>query len=276
MLGVVTQVFEPGGEPALRVRLQGAATDNPVQRIASNIGPLSVGDTVVAEVHHHKMIVHEKLNASDDTPDGALVPVGGIIMWSGTIAAIPSGWALCNGSNGTPDLRGRFIVGAHQDTGGTNAVNGTYNQKAASGTNSTAGASVGDSIVLSSTVLPEHGHSINSVSAGAHAHNPGTFSANSTGSGHTHGVPFEQTTSGTGTGYRVTNISSASPNGGGTNYTGTANSTGSGHTHDVSGTSAEASNHDHAITAVNAYAGAAAAIDKRPRWYALAFIQRIR
>jgi microcystin-dependent protein len=40
------------------------------------------------------------------------LPVGGIIMWSGAVNNIPSGWALCNGSNGTPDLRNRFIVGA--------------------------------------------------------------------------------------------------------------------------------------------------------------------
>lgn len=38
---------------------------------------------------------------------------GGIIaMWSGTIITIPAGWALCNGLNGTPDLRNMFIVGA--------------------------------------------------------------------------------------------------------------------------------------------------------------------
>ena len=37
-------------------------------------------------------------------------------MWSGTIATIPSGWYLCNGANGTPDLRNRFIIGAYSDT----------------------------------------------------------------------------------------------------------------------------------------------------------------
>ena len=41
-----------------------------------------------------------------------LVPPGVIVMWSGSIANIPSGWALCDGTNGTPDLRNRFIVGA--------------------------------------------------------------------------------------------------------------------------------------------------------------------
>jgi microcystin-dependent protein len=40
------------------------------------------------------------------------VPVGGIIMWSGSTESIPTGWALCNGENGTPNLQDRFIVGA--------------------------------------------------------------------------------------------------------------------------------------------------------------------
>ncbi len=40
------------------------------------------------------------------------IPRGGIIMWSGSTSNIPSGWALCDGTNGTPDLRDRFIVGA--------------------------------------------------------------------------------------------------------------------------------------------------------------------
>ena len=40
-----------------------------------------------------------------------MVPKGGIIMWSGSIEDIPSGWALCDGLNGTPDLSNRFILG---------------------------------------------------------------------------------------------------------------------------------------------------------------------
>ena len=52
------------------------------------------------------------------------VPKGGIIKWSGAVADIPGGWALCDGTNGTPDLRNRFIVGAGDtynpnDTGGS-------------------------------------------------------------------------------------------------------------------------------------------------------------
>jgi len=55
------------------------------------------------------------------------IPTGGIIMWSGSIASIPAGWALCNGASGTPDLRDRFIVGAGNtyvpgNTGGANSI----------------------------------------------------------------------------------------------------------------------------------------------------------
>jgi hypothetical protein len=40
------------------------------------------------------------------------IPRGGIILWSGLLADIPSTWALCDGSLGTPDLRDRFVKGA--------------------------------------------------------------------------------------------------------------------------------------------------------------------
>jgi hypothetical protein len=46
------------------------------------------------------------------------VPKGTVAMWSGSIATIPTGWALCDGSNGTPDLRNRFVVGANADSSG--------------------------------------------------------------------------------------------------------------------------------------------------------------
>jgi hypothetical protein len=75
------------------------------------------------------------------------VPVGGIIMWSGPIATIPAGWALCNGQtvNGkvTPDLRSRFVVGA--DT------TGTY----------TTGARGGEAThTLTLAEMPSHNHQV--------------------------------------------------------------------------------------------------------------------
>lgn len=63
----------------------------------------------------------------------------GIIMWSGAVANVPSGWYICDGSNGTPDLRGRFVIGA----GGAYSVGAT------------GGAS---SVTLTTNELPSHGH----------------------------------------------------------------------------------------------------------------------
>ena len=46
---------------------------------------------------------------------GAALPTGVIVMWGGLIAAVPAGFALCDGQNGTPDLRDRFILGRADD-----------------------------------------------------------------------------------------------------------------------------------------------------------------
>jgi len=66
-------------------------------------------------------------------------PVGCIILWSGAANKIPDGWALCNGQNGTPDLRNRFVVGA----GGEYQVNATGGEK---------------THTLSSSEMPSHSH----------------------------------------------------------------------------------------------------------------------
>lgn len=52
-------------------------------------------------------------------------PSGGIIMWSGAISAIPTGWVLCDGTNGTPNLTDRFVIHADADSGGTRNVGDT-------------------------------------------------------------------------------------------------------------------------------------------------------
>lgn len=56
---------------------------------------------------------------------------GMILLWSGAIVDIPNGWQLCNGTNGTPDLRNLFVVGAGDtynpgDTGGTPGHDHTF------------------------------------------------------------------------------------------------------------------------------------------------------
>jgi microcystin-dependent protein len=48
---------------------------------------------------------------------------GMIMMWSGSIATVPSGWYVCDGNNSTPDLRNKFVIGS--GTGATYAVGAT-------------------------------------------------------------------------------------------------------------------------------------------------------
>ncbi len=60
-----------------------------------------------------------------------MLAVGTILLWSGSIATIPAGWALCDGSQGTPDLRDRFLLGAGGsfnpgNTGGDSIHNHTF------------------------------------------------------------------------------------------------------------------------------------------------------
>ena len=76
---------------------------------------------------------------------------GMIMMWSGTIATIPTGWVLCNGSNSTPDLRNKFVIGAHSDTAGV-----AYST--VTGSNTTSGGTK-DAIVVSHThSITDPGH----------------------------------------------------------------------------------------------------------------------
>jgi hypothetical protein len=61
------------------------------------------------------------------------IPIGGIILWSGSVASIPSNWSLCNGINNTPNLMDRFIIGAGSTysvgtTGGSSTVTLTTNE----------------------------------------------------------------------------------------------------------------------------------------------------
>jgi hypothetical protein len=64
-------------------------------------------------------------------------------MWSGTVATIPTGWALCDGTGGTPDLRDKFIVGAKQDDSGVAKTNvtgsGSLTQSGGAATHTPAG-----------------------------------------------------------------------------------------------------------------------------------------
>lgn len=89
-----------------------------------------------------------------------LVPVGGIIIWHGLASAIPSGWALCDGTNGTPDLRGRFVMGESE----------TYARNTTGGAVSATPTISVNNHTLTEGEMPSHEHSYISQGGG-----PGSY-----------------------------------------------------------------------------------------------------
>lgn len=110
------------------------------------------------------------------------VPLGGIIVWYGSAGSVPAGWFICDGSNGTPDLRHRFVLGAGPDhpagqTGGSDSIT-------VGATTGPAGAhthtGTTDGHALTESQLPAHKHGNGVTDSGTDLFNHGTFVADPT------------------------------------------------------------------------------------------------
>ena len=88
-----------------------------------------------------------------NTSTGTTIPTGMISLWYGSIGSVPVGWYLCDGTNGTPDLRDRFVVGAGS-TYSVAATGGSANAIVVSHTH-TATSTVTD---------PSHSHTMIAIS----------------------------------------------------------------------------------------------------------------
>jgi hypothetical protein len=147
------------------------------------------------------------------------IPIGLIALWSGAVATIPANWALCDGTNGTPNLTDRFIICAGSNapgvTGGSNATH--------SHTTSVSGGGGGTSGAGSS-----HSHSggaVTDASAVATRGNGDHYHGNYTGAtGESQSSTAQRTTGGT-----------------------TADTPGMTHTHTNNHTHANSGDHSHIV-----------------------------
>ena len=100
-------------------------------------------ETIIADLQAHK------------------VPTGLISMWSGAIVDIPTGWALCDGTGGTPNLKGRFIVGYASDYAPYDTIGNT------------GGA---ESVILTEAQMPRHRHTyVAPINNGSHPGGSGGY-----------------------------------------------------------------------------------------------------
>jgi hypothetical protein len=109
-------------------------------------------------------IILTTANILANLPSGTdLAHTGMILLWSGSTGTIPGGWHLCDGTNGTPDLRGSFVIGA----GGAYAVGATGGSTPGN-TGSTDPVTVNSFAVaghaLTVNEMPSHAHNIYSAS----------------------------------------------------------------------------------------------------------------
>lgn len=212
------------------------------------------GGDAIAQADDHLRLIKSTLKATFPNITGAmtathtdlntrLMPSGGIIMWSGSAGAIPSGWVLCDGNNSTPDLRGKFVIGA----GGSYSVGNT-------GGNA--------SIALTSDQIPSHTHSATSTFTGSPL---GTHSHTATDSGHSHTFP--------------TYIGGSSGNAGRASAYDTANSystvTTNSATANITVASTSAGTPSGTVATTISSTGSGASIDIRNPYYALCYIMKV-
>lgn len=131
------------------IEITNTANINTANVNTANVNSIAVNDLTVSgntEINGGNLVATaDELNTLDGVDTSGtgfgFVPQGGIIMWSGSANNVPTGWYLCDGTNGTPNLQDRFIVGA-----GNNYNSGD-----------TGGA---DNVTLTQAQLPSHTHSV--------------------------------------------------------------------------------------------------------------------
>lgn len=247
--GLSKIVFTDGGGATAAVfditnTLAGNLTGNVTGNVTGNAGTATAWQTArTLTINGVGKSVDGTANVAFTGPEVGSVPSGGIIMWVGSIASIPAGWLLCDGANGTPDLRDRFIVGAGSgyavgEQGGLGAVS------------------------LTEANLPAHTHTFSGTTSG-HSNDHTHGGTTSTDGAHTHTVT---TTGGPSADQGGPGASNAG------DLTRTTSSAGD-HFHSFT-TSGTSSNHTHTISGTTGSTGSGTAHENRPPYLALAYIMK--
>ena len=182
---------------------------------------------------------------------GGGIPSGVIVAWSGLISAIPTGFVLCNGANGTPDLRNRFVIGASSDTTVTSS---TFAGITLGGVSGYAKRSGGNK----DATLVSHSHTL------SHSH---TFSGTVSNTNLSHSHSYQSANHPTGSGPEQNQT--GSPEDRTTfNVNKTTGSALGNHNHTFSGTTSGAS------TSTTNTQGSSSTNANLPPYYSLAFIMK--
>ncbi len=125
------------------------------QNLATSIAPLVQNG--IANLEENKQRILEDFLSSTSNNFLNSFPRGFICLWNGQITTIPQGFGLCDGTNGTPDLRDRFVLGA----GGTRSVGTTEGTQT-----HTHILTLGDT-TLTTAQMPAHGHTLSNYTESA-------------------------------------------------------------------------------------------------------------
>lgn len=107
--------------------------------VATNTSNISINSNDAQNIYADLSLLEDELDTIESSVanmSGSGIEPGTVAMWSGDITSIPSGWSLCDGTMGTPDLRNRFVVGAGdaytiEETGGSGAGSVSYSTSSA-------------------------------------------------------------------------------------------------------------------------------------------------
>lgn len=144
-----------------------------------------VTQKLLQQIINNATNIYERIMVLESLKGGG-VPVGAVMLWKGSYATIPDGYQLADGTNGTPDLRGKFLMGIASTEGDDNLLEtgGESSHTNTLGSLSTSSAHTHAVYLNNNQYANTYKAGVSSISATSHNH---SWSAvTNTGGAHTH------------------------------------------------------------------------------------------